>query len=55
MLVFGAVGVPLVRSGRVMAGPLIGFLAGSAVAAVVALVLMVRTARRADWAVYSAM
>jgi hypothetical protein len=38
-----------------MAGPLIGFLVGSAVAAVLAVALIVRTARRGDWAVYSAM
>jgi hypothetical protein len=55
MLVFAAVGVPLVLSGRVMAGPLVGFLAGSAFAALLAILFMVRTARRADWAVYSAM
>ncbi len=55
MLVLAAVGVPLVQSGRVMAGPLIGFLAGSAVAALLAVALIVRTARRGDWAVYSAM
>jgi hypothetical protein len=55
MVVLGAVGVPLVMRGHVVAGPVIGFLAGSASAAVLAVVLIARTASRADWAVYSAM
>jgi hypothetical protein len=55
LVVLVAVGVPLVRAGADMAGPVVGFLAGAAVSAALALVLMLRTARRADWAVYSAM
>ncbi len=55
LAVFVAVGVPLVVGGQVLAGPLVGFCAGALTAAVLSLVLTVRTARRADWAVYSAM
>ncbi len=45
----------LTAGGQVLAGPLVGFCCGTATAAVLSLVLTVRTARRADWAVYSAM
>ncbi len=55
LAVFVAVGVPLMVAGQALAGPLLGFCAGAAVAAAVSLVLTVRTARRADWALYSAM
>ena len=55
LAVFVAVGVPLMAGGQVLAGPLVGFCCGTATAAVLSLVLTVRTARRADWAVYSAM
>ena len=55
LTVLVAVGVPITLHGHTLAGPLIGFSAGAAVAASVSLALTVRTARRADWAVYSAM
>lgn len=53
--VFLAVGAPTTASGDALGGPLVGFVAGAATAAAVSFALTVRTARRADWAVYSAM